>query len=107
LAAKLGTDAAEGRLVWTPLARPHKAGRTIIRGLPRGGRNRRLRHENARGGIPGRSQPTDEIVQRAITVALRRAVLIDRTTDLLLALGKHVQADRLARRTQQIREAVA
>jgi hypothetical protein len=50
---------------------------------------------------------TDEIVQRAITVALRRAVQIDRTTDLLLALGKHVQADRLARRAQQIREAVA
>ena len=97
---------------WTPLARPHKAGRTTIGGLLPAGRNRPNTHENARGGIPGRSQPyqdssshttitaTDATAQRAVQFALRRAAQIDRTADLLFALGKYVQAERWARRAQ-------
>jgi hypothetical protein len=43
---------------------------------------------------------TDATAQPAVQFALRRAAQIDRTADLLLALGKHVQAERLARRAQ-------
>ena len=50
---------------------------------------------------------TDATAQRAVQFALRLAAQIDRTADLLSALGKHVQAEPLARRAQQIREAVA
>jgi hypothetical protein len=49
----------------------------------------------------------DGPAQRAIAFALRRAAQIDRQADLLLALGKHLQAHRLSHRARQIREVAA
>jgi len=45
-------------------------------------------------------------VQRALIVAARRAAQLDRTADLLLALGRHSQAERLSHRALELRELV-
>jgi len=41
--------------------------------------------------------------QRAIAFAQRRAAEIDRTADLLLSIGRHIQAERLANLAAELR----
>jgi hypothetical protein len=52
------------------------------------------------------NKPTDSLgeqsVQRALQRALARAARLDRTADLLLALGKHPQAERLSRAAAEL-----
>jgi hypothetical protein len=57
------------------------------------------------------NQPTDSAVertvQRALERALARAARLDRTADLLLALGKHAIAERLSHAAAELRAVAA
>lgn len=66
----------------------------------------------ARTALPQKSNganeytPAEASAQRAIEFAQRRAASLDRQADLLLSIGRHLQAERLAFRAASIREAV-
>jgi hypothetical protein len=57
------------------------------------------------------NQPTDSAaersVQRALERALARAAKLDRTADLLLAIGKHAIAERLSHAAAELRAVAA
>jgi hypothetical protein len=57
------------------------------------------------------NQPQDSVAERSVQRALERvrlrAARLDRTADLLLALGKHAIAERLSHRAAELRAVAA